>query len=68
MYLFGVETLIIDHLGKDRVGFTETWTITIAPGVLLPSPIRSDGHGARSPQRKHSLIPREKNLLCYHPR
>lgn len=35
MYLFGVETLIIDHLGKDRVEFTEPWTITIAPGGLL---------------------------------
>ena len=35
MYLFGVETLIIDHLGKDRVEFTEPWTISIAPGGLL---------------------------------
>lgn len=35
MYLLGVETLIIDHLGKDRVGFTEPWTITIAPGGLV---------------------------------
>lgn len=31
MYLLGVETLIIDHLG----GFTEPWTITIAPGGLV---------------------------------
>ena len=35
MYLFGVEILIIDHLGKDRVEFTEPWTITIAPGGLV---------------------------------